>query len=103
MIAEPVTLTPVSTTVPTTLTVVETTVPATDNTVHPVQASTATSAARFLPLDIADALYHSGEIMHDMLVRLYALPALDPVLDELARRGITVRRAIEGSTPGIYG
>lgn len=44
-IAEPATLTPVSTTVPTTLTVVDTAVPAMDRTVHPVQDRSSNSAA----------------------------------------------------------
>ena len=54
--AEPVTLTPVSTTVPTTLAVVETTVPATESTVHPEQASAASSAAMFPLVDMLGAL-----------------------------------------------
>ena len=41
--------------------------------------------------------------MHDMLVRLYALPALDPSLDALAQRGITVRRAIAPQKPAVVG
>jgi GNAT superfamily N-acetyltransferase len=41
--------------------------------------------------------------MHDMLVRLYALPGLDAALDELARRGITIRRAIAPQKPAVLG
>ena len=41
--------------------------------------------------------------MHDMLVRLYPLPALDPALDALAQRGITVRRAIAPQKPSVIG
>jgi hypothetical protein len=61
-IAEPVTLTPVSTTVPTTLAVVDTTVPATESTVHPVPQSTISSAAA-VRVDMAAALYHSHSIV----------------------------------------
>jgi GNAT superfamily N-acetyltransferase len=32
--------------------------------------------------------------MTDMLVKLYTLPALQPVLDDQARKGITVRRGL---------
>ena len=32
--------------------------------------------------------------MHDMLVRLYALPPLAPVLDACARDGVAIRRAL---------
>ena len=39
--------------------------------------------------------------MHDMLVRLYAIPGLDPVLDMLAQRGIAVRRAIAPQKPKV--
>jgi GNAT superfamily N-acetyltransferase len=41
--------------------------------------------------------------MHDMLVRLYALPGLDAALDELAPRGITIRRAIAPQKPAVLG
>jgi GNAT superfamily N-acetyltransferase len=41
--------------------------------------------------------------MHDMLVRLYALPGLDPALDVLAQRGIAVRRAIAPQKPAVVG
>ena len=41
--------------------------------------------------------------MHDMLVRLYALPALDPALDALAQHGVTVRRAIAPQKPAVIG
>ena len=41
--------------------------------------------------------------MQDMLVRLYALPALDPALDALAQRGITIRRAIAPQKPAVVG
>ena len=41
--------------------------------------------------------------MLDMLVRLYALPALDPALDALAQHGITVRRAIAPQKPAVVG
>ncbi len=45
LIAEPATLTPVSTTVPTTLAVVDTTVPAIERTAHPEQARSSKNAA----------------------------------------------------------
>ena len=45
LIAEPATLTPVSSTVPATLTVVDTAVPATDKTVHPAQGRSNNSTA----------------------------------------------------------
>lgn len=41
--------------------------------------------------------------MHDMLVRLYALPPLEPALDALAQRGITVQRAIAPQKPAVIG
>ena len=37
--------------------------------------------------------------MHDMLVRLYALPPLAPALDACARDGVAVRRAIAPDKP----
>lgn len=39
--------------------------------------------------------------MHDMLVRLYALPPLAPVLDACARDGVTVRRALAPERPAV--
>lgn len=39
--------------------------------------------------------------MHDMLVRLYALPPLAPLLDACARDGVTVRRAIAPEKPPV--
>ena len=38
-----------------------------------------------------------------MLVRLYALPGLEPALDELGRRGIAVQRAIAPQKPAVVG
>lgn len=39
--------------------------------------------------------------MHDMLVRLYALPALDEVVAALAARGVVVRRALAPEQPAV--
>src|SRR4030095_8008658 len=40
------------------------------------------------------ALIAAASPMHDMLVRLYDLPALEPALAEIAQRGVLVRRAL---------
>lgn len=40
-------------------------------------------------------------VMHDMLVRLYALPALDDALAAIARDGVTVRRALAAERPAV--
>jgi GNAT superfamily N-acetyltransferase len=39
--------------------------------------------------------------MHDMLVRLYALPGLDEALAACATRGVTVRRALAPEKPAV--
>lgn len=39
--------------------------------------------------------------MHDMLVRLYALPPLAPALAACARDGVTVRRALAPEKPAV--
>ncbi len=39
--------------------------------------------------------------MHDMLVRLYALPPLAPVQEACARDGVTVRRALAPEKPAV--
>jgi GNAT superfamily N-acetyltransferase len=41
--------------------------------------------------------------MHDMLVRLYALPPLPPALDAAGRQGISVRRALAPDVPALVG
>lgn len=41
--------------------------------------------------------------MHDMLVRLYALPSLDEAIAACAARGITIRRAIAPEKPLVIG
>jgi GNAT superfamily N-acetyltransferase len=40
--------------------------------------------------------------MHDMLVRLYALPALDDALATVARDGVIVRRALAAEQPAVF-
>jgi GNAT superfamily N-acetyltransferase len=39
--------------------------------------------------------------MHDMLVRLYALPPLEPAIEACAQYGVTVRRAIAPEKPAV--
>ncbi|MEO6566064.1 MAG: GNAT family N-acetyltransferase [Casimicrobiaceae bacterium] len=39
--------------------------------------------------------------MHDMLVRLYALPLLDPALAHCAAQGVTIRRALVPEQPAV--
>jgi len=41
--------------------------------------------------------------MHDMLVRLYAIPSADDALAACARRGVTVRRALTPERPAVIG
>jgi hypothetical protein len=39
--------------------------------------------------------------MHDMLVRLYALPSLDEAVASCAARGVTIRRALAPEKPAV--
>jgi GNAT superfamily N-acetyltransferase len=39
--------------------------------------------------------------MHDMLVRLYALPSLDEAIATCAARGVTIRRALAPEKPSV--
>ena len=39
--------------------------------------------------------------MHDMLVKLYAIPGIDDALAVCAARGVTVRRALAPERPAV--
>ena len=41
-------------------------------------------------------------VMHDMLVRLYALPSLDEAVAACAARGVTIRRALSPEKHAVF-